>query len=55
MSPGTGMTHSADPELILQLQKGDLDALGGLCASISFLIQAIRLGALLPSLCAKES
>ena len=36
MRPGTGITYSADPELILQLQQGDLDALGGLCASISF-------------------
>ncbi len=27
---GTGVTYSADPELILQLQQGDLDALGGL-------------------------
>ena len=30
MRPGTGVTYSADPELILRLQKGDLDALGGL-------------------------
>lgn len=30
MRPGKGVTYSADPDLILQLQQGDLDALGGL-------------------------
>jgi len=30
MRPEAGVTYSADPELILQLQRGDLGALGGL-------------------------